>query len=702
MRKAFLFILLFGQLGFSFLKAQTYPRPEIEVEDFIEKLFNLQSSDANYEDLYEQLLLLYANPLDLNQATADELRNTYILNEAQVQALLKHRQLTGRLISIYELQSIEGFDLNTIYALMPFVIVNELQQNQDNRGLWRRILDADNNSLIFRTSRTVEEQTGYTPATPNSRGDVPTRYLGDPNKLFARYRINHPRDFSFGFTAEKDPGEKLQWAPQKKVYGMDYWSAHFMVENKGIFKKIVIGDYQYMFGQGLVYSAGFAVGKGAEPVNTVRRSSLGLRPYTSVLEGMFFRGAAATAGFKNLELTVLASQKYVDGNVEGISDTLDNDFIESFASSVNITGFHRTESELANKHSNREQMLGFSALYKEPTGRFEFGVLATHLQYQIPIQRRPSFYNQFDFNGNQNQNLSFSGQYNYQNFSFFSEAAVSKSGGHAVVGGLVGSLGKGIDISMVLRDYAKDYYAFYSNGFGEATRNTNEKGVYWGLKYRFHPKWQLAFYYDRFIFPYPSFQTDGVGGGQEYLTRLTYSPSKTASFFLQYRDENKLRNLSGNSGPVDVLVYTRRQNWVAQGDVKANSWLSFRTRVQGSLWHQERGAASTYGIALSQDLNLDIGRFSISNRFSLFDTDDYNNRQYLYEKNVLYAFSIPALYGRGVRVYSLIQYSPNRKIDLWFRVSRTTQRDQKTIGSGLDQINGNQRTDVVFQIRYKF
>ncbi|HPI10693.1 MAG TPA: helix-hairpin-helix domain-containing protein [Catalimonadaceae bacterium] len=701
MKRSLLFLLLvLAFVGKAI--AQTYPRPEIQVEDFIEKLFNLQSSDANYEDLYEQMLLLYSNPIDLNNASPEELRNTYILSEQQVQQLLLHRQKTGRLLSIYELQSVPSFDLQTIYALLPFAVVNEVPQNQDNKGLLTRIREASNNSLILRTTRTLEQQKGYTDALPDPNGELPKRYLGDKNKLFARYRISHPKDFSLGFTTEKDPGEQVMWSPSKKVYGMDFWSAHLLLENRGIFRKIVFGDYQFMFGQGLVYSAGFAVGKGAEPVNTVRRSSLGLRPYTSVLEGMFFRGAGATMALKNIEITVLGSQKFVDGNIQSSTDTLDTDVSEDFASSINITGFHRTETELASKHSNKETMLTVAAVYKEPTGRYEVGVLGTTVKYEFPIIRRPSIYNQFDFNGNQNQNLSVSGQYNYQNFSFFGEAAASKSGGHAAVAGLVGSLGKGIDVSMVVRDYSRDYHAFYSNGFGEATRNVNEQGIYWGLKYRFHPKWQAAVYYDRFRFPYLSFQSDGPSGGQEYLGRLTYSPSKTVSMFVQYRDETKLRNLSGNTGKTDFLSPTHRQNWVIQADAKANSWLSFRTRVQGSRWHQERGSSPRTGISLSQDLNIDLGKVSISNRFSLFDTDDYNTRQYLYEKNVLYAFSIPALYGRGTRVYSLIQYSPTRKIDIWFRIARTFQKDQKTIGSALEEINANHKTDVVVQLRYNF
>lgn len=406
--------------------------------------------------------------------------------------------------------------------------------------------------------------------------------------------------------------------------------------------------------------------------------------------------------FKNVEVTVLGSRKFVDGSIQSASDTIDTDVIEDYASSINVTGFHRTPTELAGKHSNREDMIGASALYKSPSGNLELGVLATAIQYEFPIIRRPSIYNQFDFNGSKNQNASFTYQYVWQNFCLFGEAATSMGGGHALVSGLIGSLGRGLDFSMVARDYSKDYHAFYSNGFGEATRNVNERGIYWGLKYRFHPKWLAATYYDRFAFPYLAFQADGPSWGEEYLSRVTYSPSKTASFFVQYRNENKLRNLSNNTTKADYLVPTIRQNWALQADVKANSWMSFRTRVQGSMWNQTGGKAATSGLAFSQDLNFDFGKFSISNRFALFDTDDYNNRQYMYEKNVLYAFSIPALYGTGTRVYSLIQYSPTRKIDLWFRVARTVQKDAKTIGSTLEQITGNAKTDLVAQIRYKF
>ena len=122
MRKLFsIFFLVCTSAGF--LKAQEYPKREIEVESFVENLFNLQSESTNYEDLYESLLMLYINPLNLNKATKEDLRSLYILSERQINSLINHRNSFGLFVSVYELQSVPDFDLTTLYNLMPFVIM---------------------------------------------------------------------------------------------------------------------------------------------------------------------------------------------------------------------------------------------------------------------------------------------------------------------------------------------------------------------------------------------------------------------------------------------------------------------------------------------------------------------------------------------------------------------------------------------------
>ena len=147
---------------------------------------------------------------------------------------------------------------------------------------------------MFDTNRLIEQQKGFSAATPDKKGNLPARYLGSPGQWYARYRYSRPRAFSIGLTVEQDPGEQMGWQPSARRYGIDYVSFHAQVQNRGKWRNLLIGDYQLQIGQGLVLSAGFVLGKSAETVQTVRRPTLGARPFTSLTEYGYFRGATAT------------------------------------------------------------------------------------------------------------------------------------------------------------------------------------------------------------------------------------------------------------------------------------------------------------------------------------------------------------------------------------------------------------------------
>ena len=48
------------------------------IERIIEEVFQGQDQDINYDELYEVLLLFLSNPIDLNQATEQDLASLYI------------------------------------------------------------------------------------------------------------------------------------------------------------------------------------------------------------------------------------------------------------------------------------------------------------------------------------------------------------------------------------------------------------------------------------------------------------------------------------------------------------------------------------------------------------------------------------------------------------------------------------------------
>jgi hypothetical protein len=118
------------------LFAQDYPQKEVDLEVLADEIFGFQDLDLNYQELYENMALLLANKINLNTASADELRFLNLLTEKQVQSLLEYRTSAGTLLSVYELQSVPGFDLNTINKIISFVKVEMLESG----SLLKRIL----------------------------------------------------------------------------------------------------------------------------------------------------------------------------------------------------------------------------------------------------------------------------------------------------------------------------------------------------------------------------------------------------------------------------------------------------------------------------------------------------------------------------------------------------------------------------------
>lgn len=651
---------------------QTRPRPEINLDEFIQRIFPLQQENINYEDLYESLFQLYQHPINLNTATYEELSSLYVLSVAQIKSLLTHRTQYGDLLSIYELQAVAGFDMTTIQQLLPFI---EVRQKFNAKSLYNNVGHINDHYLVLRSSQTLEKSRAY----------KENKYPGSPQQLYARYRLSSPRDFQIGLVAEKDAGEKNY---------LDFYSFHLQLKNKGNLKNLILGDYQLQFGQGLVLGAGFFLGKGSEAVTTIRRSNIGARPYGSLLEGGYFRGIAATYQLKRIELTAFYS--YIKRDA-GIDET--DAGREEYFSSVLASGYHRTETEVARKNQLTEQNIGMNAAFRFNNGYI--GATVLHTQFDAILMRIPRLYNKFEFSGKQNTVMSTNFSYTWQNFNFFGEAARSASGGTGIAGGLVAALSKQLEGAMHLRYYARNFHSFYANALAEGSRNINEQGIYWGLKYS--PKKNLTFsaFYDRFKFPWLRYLVDAPSHGFDYLLRASYQLNKRTLLYAQYHAEYKGKNLPDNTTPTDIVVNTVRENILGNFDYTIHRNFKIQSRVQVNTFQYEGRAKST-GYAIMQDVEGSIKRLYLKGRIAYFATDDYDSRIYAFENTVLYAVSFPAYFGKGIRVYLNGRYALNQHLELWVRYARTQMKSQDSIGSGNDIIAGNHKSDISLQIRYKF
>jgi hypothetical protein len=664
--------------------AQDYPRKNIDASRLADELFGFQDQDLNYGELYENTLQLLSNPININKVTSEELRFLNILTEKQIQDLIQFRNENGNFLSVYELQSVPGFDLSTIYKIIPFVYVPD-PAIEMNASIFRRALEEDNNYLITRYERIAETSKGYTREVSPEK-----RFKGSPDKMYMRFRTSRPGDFSFGFTAEKDAGEQTVWNTSSNQYLFDYISWHAQVQNKGRIKNIIIGDYQAQFAQGLMFGGAFGMGKGAETITTTRRCNIGFSPYTSANEFGAQHGVAATYELsKDFYLSAFLSDTKRDAHITaGESDT--------GISSFQYTGLHRNETELQYRKAVKEENSGIILHYNH--GNLDAGLMYNYLHYNKPVNAKQFIYNQFSFSGRENKNAGFYFNYNYQNFLFFSEVAQSLSGGIGGVAGVITSLTSNLDISFLYRKYDRNFHSTYTNAFSESTTPQNESGMYWGWRYALYRKLSFAGYMDIFRFPWLRFRSYEPTNGSEWLTRLTYQPSRTVSMFVQAREEQKARNISND--PTLYRVATGR---------KRNLWINFNYQITARLQMKTRAQFSDYcinnkttkGMALIHDISYSFRRFQITGRYALFDTDDFDNRQYVYEQDVWLAYSLPSYYGTGIRNFILLEYNVNKKLTLWLRYARTRYTTGDTISTQEDEIKGNTKDDIKIQMRIK-
>src|SRR5688572_16782575 len=186
--------------------AQDFPRTDIDPSRIADELYGVQDQDLNYEELYENLLQLLSRPLELNKVSAEELRFLKILKEEQITSFLDYREKNGKLLSIYELQAVPLFDMETILKIAPLVKVKDPASTLD-ASFWNRVKKEGDNYFMVRYERTIQSRHGFT-----NEADSIQRFRGSPDKIYLRFRSSTPGDYSVGFTAEKDPGENISWS----------------------------------------------------------------------------------------------------------------------------------------------------------------------------------------------------------------------------------------------------------------------------------------------------------------------------------------------------------------------------------------------------------------------------------------------------------------------------------------------------------
>ena len=681
----------------------------------VERLAEDSDDDLDFEDLLENYIFLSENPINLNSDEVVRLLELHLINAFQYEELQKYRRYYGDFLFMEELEMLEGIDEQTLAILAPVVYVGK-DLTKDKITL-KKLASYGKHQVLGRFEQVLESQQGYASYSDEEILSKPnSRFLGSPQRYQLRYTYNYRNKVRAGFVLEKDPGEMFFTdhvsdtvkALLGKQYhrGFDFVGFHLYAKDMGIVKAAVIGDYQMSWGQGLTMWSGMSFGK-AGAGSSIMKQGRGLSPKSSASETLFMRGTAVTLGGGPFGATVFYANRMIDANVS-VADSLEE---AEMVSSLQETGYHRTIGEIQDRHAIRQQVVGGHLAYA--IAHFEVGYTLHHTWLNVPLQLKPSHYNQYYFQGSRltNQGLDF--KYVKGKYALFGEAAMSYNNDTMVkqqtqrpiaFAGLIGMTVKPtgyLNFTILYRNYGKAYQNLFSNAFGEGGRNQGQNGVYLGVEVAPAPYWNFLAYADQFRFTWLTSQVNAPSWGHDYYMRLSHSFSKKTNAYLQFRSKTKMKNST------DGMTFSHYPIFYTKNSVRFNISYGFNdfvfgNKVEGAHYRNDDGS-NAYGYYLCQDIAYkpEGKPFNLTFRYALFDAQDYNARVYAYENDVLYAFSVPALYGKGMRVYLLGKLKFLDALTLYARIGSTFYTDRETISSGPTQIEGNHKTDLKVEVVWK-
>lgn len=650
---------------------------EVAFEEFEE------DADADTEQLAQLLQDLARNPININRASVNELLQIPGMNLRFAAAIIKYRVEEKPFESVKDLSKVPGIGKVTAYRFEPYITVGGgLFIGRDILLSPKYWLDGIGFETISRYQSILEDQAGYVIDDPETNA-----YVGSQFKYYQRFTLAS-KHISLNLTQEKDPGETLGYPNE-----FDFNSWHVAVQDVGVIRQVVVGDYSASFGLGLVMFNGGAFGKSRDVIGGAARSDRGIRPYRSAEENRFFKGAGFVIGEK-IQLSGMVSDRQWSANLVG----------QDSANFPSLTGFSRTNNELANRNNLNIKTMAGRLRY---TGnQFVIGATGYTAEFDKYIVQRSGLSNLYRFQGQTSSVIGADGKFFWEDIQVYGEVARSQNEAFAGILGVDFDFNRETEVSVVARNFARDYQTIYGAVFSESSGfPQNERGIYLGLRQKITDKIRLSGYVDQFNFDEPRFGVDQASSGIDFLGNLDIIFNSGTSLYILGRSESKevsfttVDQFGRNISDLDKEV---RSSMRINFEHDISKKLRWRSRLELSRYNSPN-VETEYGMLIFQDFRVSPSRWiQLDMRITYFDTDSFNARVFQFENDLLFAMTNTALAGRGMRYYILAKISPIKRLDIWAKYDATVYDDREIIGSGLDQIEGNVRSRFGIQARYSF
>ncbi len=585
------------------------------------------SDEYDAEGIFENLAELRERPVLINSGDEEEIARLFFLTDFQVKVLAEYVTRNGPAVSVYEIALLPGFDRNTAMLAAPYLSLDVFPEGRAGRG-------------------------GTTTVIATSSARLPS---GDSDETAVRasLRLRHKGTaLSYGLTAENDPGEPFGF---RDTPGADFVSGHIMYERNGTVSRIIAGDYSLRFGEGLVFSSsGWQGSRLVSPSFMTGRTVIS--PYVSTEENSFFRGAGCVLGTMTSGLIVFISSNAIDARV--VADPGDSSV---YISNLVKGGLHDTESGKNAHNSLTESIAGFHISAGKDMIRG--GITASFTHFSLPFSSGVTGAETvYDFSGNKLFNLGFDLKAGTGKILLFSETAWSFPGSMAFTGGIRAAPTGRVTLNLTGRHYAPDYYTFHANSYRSGSSVANEYGIAGNVHLEAARHLFLSAGVDIYRIPWLRYRSSAPSTGSSVEVRGEYMPRDALNLRLVYLASDREYDMQGDNRGVAPSHRDKREQLTAMLVYSPSESVRSTTRAG----YCSLNGGEERGYMLCQDIALSLSHVPVRVwfRYALYSTDSYASRLYAWENDMLYGFSVPAMYGEGSRTALMVSWKPFSSLEL--------------------------------------
>lgn len=568
--------------------------------EFILRLTGCGAPEDVDSEEYEHLSALLSRPLKINLAGAHELASSGLLSRYQLASLADYRARHGDILSYTELAAVDGFGTEFTAVLAPFVSID---------------------------SRSGVESSGQT----SFRGDVAVRSgaRAGPAGTPAEGKWPESLDWNYGMKLRLSSGKAVNCTAG---FSNDYSSADalpsaFTGSLSAYFRKVrgkvIVGDFNVRFGQGLALWNGMTMGALNSPSSFMRRPS-GISVPWSYTGSLAHSGAAAefTAG------------KFV---------------LSAFAGLPGLKKSAYAPAEIS-------MLPGMNAAWHCRNG-------------QVSVTHYAEIHGLFQGaqTGIRDMKTSADMAFCFKGTDVFSEVSFDwESGLPAALAGTVFRAGENVRMSAMARYYSPGYTASHSGAACSTSACSNECGATFAGEFS-AGKWVT------------------VRGQQSFgasIRRHRGTFSVDAAMFpsgklkgmhnnVQVQARMQSEHLAADWLKFSLRAVLRYRDWGEPFKCELRTDISVISGCWSASVRMNVVACTGLGLLGYAEGGYRAPRVSVFLRQGFFSIDNWNDRIYVYERDAPGNFLVPAFYGRGLWSAAVCSWNCAKWLRIYARASCT-------------------------------